>query len=251
MTGAARYAADFALPDIAYAYLVMSAVARGRIRSFDLADARAVPDVLDILTHETMRDAVRPVGFFMSGGFLAESVRTVQSADIAYAGQIIAVVLANSFEAAREAANRVIVAYDEESPAASFGALDAVQQALATQRPHYEDPQVGDFAQAFAEAPAKLSASYTTQTQHHNPMELFATQCAWDGPQLTIYEATQNLFNVRNGVAAQLGIDPSLVRVINPFTGGAFGGRSKLTSRTAIIAIAARRLGRAVRLVHS
>jgi xanthine dehydrogenase YagR molybdenum-binding subunit len=251
VTGSAQYASDFELGDTAYAYIVPSTIASGRIRRFDLDAARQVSGVLDILTYENMHDAINTAGFILAGGWLSETFRPMHSADVAFAGQIIAIVLANSFEAAREAAHRVQVDYEAQIPAAAIGSPGAVEQTLASQRPRYQDPKIGDFDTAYPQAEVKIEAEYSTPAQHHNPMELFATQCVWNGPHLTIYEATQNLYNVQNGVAAQLGMDPSFVRVINPYIGGAFGGRSNLTQRTAIIAIAARRLGRPVKLVAS
>ena len=171
------------------------------------------------------------------------------SATVAYAGQPVAVVLANSFETATDAANRVVVTYVADPPSASFGSPGTVDQDLASQNKKHDDPKVGDFAAAFASAPVKVDTSYSTPTQHHNPIELFATQCAWNGAHLTVYEPSQNVYGIKNGLAAQLGIDPGLVRVVSPFIGGAFGSKGALTQRTALVAIAARRLGRPVKLV--
>ena len=110
-------------------------------------------------------------------------------------------------------------------------------------------PRSGDFDEAFAAAPVTVDAAYSTPPQHHNPIELFATQCAWNGAELTVYEPSQNVYGIKNGLATQLGIDPSRIRVISPYIGGAFGSKGALTQRTAIVAIAARRLGRPVKLV--
>ncbi len=249
VTGLAMYASDFALPDVAYAFLLSSPIAKGRIKSFDLREARALPGVLDILTHENMGDAIKPVRFFTNGGPASNSVVPLGSPEIAYAGQTIAVVLANSYEVARDAAHRIVVDYAIDGPAATFGSPGTVDQELATQNKKHDDPKVGNFAEAFASAPVKIETSYSTPTQHHNPIELFATQCSWNGPQLTIHEPSQNVYGIKNGVAAQLGIDASRIRVISPFIGGAFGSKGSLTQRTAIVAIAARKLGRPVKLV--
>ena len=249
VTGGAVYASDVALPDVAYAYLVTSAIARGRIRSFDLREARALPGVLDILTHETIGDAIRHVKFFTEGGPASNSVVPLGSPEIAYAGQTIAVVLANSYEVARDAAQRVAVDYAVEAPSATFGSPGAVDQDLATQNKRHHDPEVGDFAAAYAAAPVTVDVRYSTPAQHHNPIELFATQCSWNGAQLTVHEPSQNVYGIRAGLAAQLGIEPSQIRVLSPFVGGAFGSKGGLTQRTAIVAVAARKLGRPVKLV--
>ena len=249
VTGLAPYAADVALPDTAYAYLVSSSIARGRIKSFDLVEAKALPGVLDILTHETIGDTIRQVKFFTDGGPASNSVVPLSSPAIAYAGQTIAVVLANTYEAARDAAHRVVVDYEIDQPAATFGSHGAVDQELASQSKRHDDPKVGDFATAYAAAPVRVEANYSTPTQHHNPIELFATQCSWDGPNLTVYEPSQNVYGIKNGLAQQIGLDPDRVRVVSPFIGGAFGSKGGLTQRTAIVAVAARKLGRPVKLV--
>ncbi len=249
VTGAAVYASDFALPDAAHAFLVGSGIAKGRIKSFDLREARALPGVLDILTHENIGDAIRHIKFFTEGGPASNSVLPLGSPEIAFGGQTIAVVLANTYEVARDAAHRVVVAYETDQPSATFESPGAVDQELATQNRKHDDPKVGDFAAAFAGAPVTVDVAYSTPTQHHNPIELFSTQCSWNGAQLTVYEPTQNLYGIKNGLATQLGIDPSQVRVVSPFVGGAFGSKGALTQRTAIVAIAARKLGRPVKLV--
>ena len=249
VTGTALYASDFAPPDVAYAYLVSSAIAKGRIKSFDLREARALPGVLDILTHETIGDAIRHVKYFTEGGPASNSVVPLGSAEIAYGGQTIAVVLADTFEVACDAANRIDVDYAVDPPSATFGSPGAVDQDLSSQNKRHDDPEVGDFASAYAAAPVTVDVRYATPTQHHNPLELFATQCSWQGANLTVHEPSQNVTGIKNGLATQLGIEPSQVRVLSPYVGGAFGSKGGLTQRTAIVAVAARKLGRPVKLV--
>ncbi len=249
VTGSALYAADFPHLDLAYAYLVSSGIAKGRVKSLDVREVRTLPGVLDILSHENMSDAVAHAKFFSDGGPVSNSVVPLSSPEIAYAGQTIAVVLANSYEAARDAAQRIVVDYDIDPASATFGSKGAIDQVLAEQSKKHEDPKVGDFASAYAAAPVKIDAAYSTPTQHHNPLELFATVCSWDGPNLTVYEPSQNVYGIKNGLAQQLGMDASRVRVISPFIGGAFGSKGALTQRTAIVAVAAKRLGRPVKLV--
>ncbi len=249
VTGEARYASDFSFPDVAYAFLVTSAIARGRIRSMDLAEARAIPGVVEILTHENMRGEVKKTKFLMDGGPASNSVLPLGSPEIAYGGQIIAVVLANTFESAREAAYRVRVEYDSQTPSSTFDDAGTKAQPVAEVSKRHEDPAVGNFDQAFATSPVTVDVHYSTPTQHHNPIELFTTTCVWSGPELTIYEPSQNVYGIRGGVAEQLGMDASRIRVVSPYVGGAFGSKGSLTQRTALIAVAARRLGRPVKLV--
>ncbi len=113
----------------------------------------------------------------------------------------------------------------------------------------HEDPAVGDAEGAFAAAPVRIDARYATPTQHHNPIELFTTTCAWSDDRLTVWESCQNVHGFKNGLAVQLGIDPEKIRIVSQFVGGAFGSRGSLTQRTALIAVAAQRINRPVKLV--
>ncbi len=249
VTGSARYAADVPLNNPAYAYLVTSAIARGRIERLDLTDAKNTAGLIDIVTHENA-EKLNEAKLFSSGGYASTTIQPLASADIGHDGQIIAVVLAETFEAAREAAHRVKVTYSEVTPTASFDQPGTTAGPAKGQLTQFkEDPKVGDFAAAFEQADIKISESYETPTQHHNPMELFATSCVWNADQLTIYEPSQYVYGLRYGVAQQLGIDADKVRVINDYVGGAFGSKGSVTPRTAIIASIARKLKRPVKLV--
>ncbi|WP_027529286.1 xanthine dehydrogenase family protein molybdopterin-binding subunit [Bradyrhizobium sp. WSM3983] len=249
VTGRATYGSDMPLDNPAYAFLVTSAIARGRINSFDLHDAKNVRGVIDIVTHENA-PKLKESKLFSNGGYAGTTIQPLKSADIAHDGEIIAVVVAESYEAAREAANRVKVSYSAATPSASFDSPGTTKAAAKGQNAQFkEDPQVGDFAKAFEEAEVKVTASYDTPTQHHNPMELFSTSCAWMGDNLVIYEPSQYVYGLKNGVAEQLGIDADKVRVVNPYVGGGFGSRGSMTPRTAIIAGIAKRLNRPIKLV--
>jgi xanthine dehydrogenase YagR molybdenum-binding subunit len=249
VTGRARYAADVSLANRAFAYLVTSAIAKGHVDSFDLTDAKKVRGVIDIVTHENA-EKLKDAKLFSNGGYTSTTIQPLKSADIAHDGQIIAVVVAETFEAAREAAHRVKVSYGEDKPTASFDSIGTTAARAKGQLAQFkDDPKVGDFAKAFEQAEVKVTASYETPAQHHNPMELFATSCVWNGDSLTIYEPSQYVHGLKNGVAEQLGIDLDKVRVINEYVGGAFGSKGSMTPRTAIIASIARRLNRPVKLV--
>jgi xanthine dehydrogenase YagR molybdenum-binding subunit len=196
VTGKAVYAADMALPDVAYAYLLSSRIAKGRIKSFDLKAALALPGVVDILTYQTIGGDIRKVKYFTEGGPASNSVVPLGSAEIAYAGQTIAVVLAETLEVAQDAAYQIGVEYEEQPSAGTFDSKGALEQELAEQNKRHDDPKVGDFAAAYEAAPIKIDVSYSTPTQHHNPIELFATQCVWNGPQLTVHEPSQNVYGI-------------------------------------------------------
>jgi xanthine dehydrogenase YagR molybdenum-binding subunit len=248
VTGQARYASDIPVLAPAYAWLVTSAIARGRVAKFDLVEARSVAGVLDIMTWENTAGEVHKPSTGKTG-HAGTSIRPLDSPRIHHAGQIIAVVLAETSEVARDAAHRVRVEYAEETPSASFDSPGVTSEPAGDADNSYRDAIVGDAEQAFAAAPVRLDERYETPTQHHNPIELFTTTCAWDGERLTVYEPTQFMYGLKYGVAEQLGIDPRDVRTISPFVGGAFGSKGTVTNRTALIAIAAKRLGRPVKLM--
>jgi xanthine dehydrogenase YagR molybdenum-binding subunit len=244
VTGAARFASDEPVSRPAFAFLVTSAVARGRVGGFRLGRARAVPGILDILTYQNVGAQAGSPPQMDQG----PTTTTLESDRIWHDGQIIAVVVAETYEAAREAAQKVEVDYVTETPSATF---DSAGVTVEPRKPKEEspDPETGDAPGAFAQAAVRIDARYSTPTQHHNPIELFTTTCVWDGPHLTIYEPTQSMYGLKAGVAKQLGIDPANVRTVSRFVGGAFGSKGSVTSRTAWIAIAARRLQRPVKLV--
>jgi xanthine dehydrogenase YagR molybdenum-binding subunit len=249
VTGEARYASDVPLADPVYAYLATSAIARGRISNIDDRDARAVPGVLDVLTHQNAGEAIKKTPLFSNGGYVGSTIMPLASDQIWHGGQIVAVVLAETFEAAREGAHRLKISYAAEAPTAGLDSPGATTTAAKDASQNYEDPAVGDAEGAFASAPVTIDQHYVTATMHHNPIELFTTSCAWTGDRLTVWEGSQNVTGFKHGLAEQLDIDPDKIRVVSPYVGGAFGSRGSLTQRTALIAVAARRLNRPVKLV--
>jgi xanthine dehydrogenase YagR molybdenum-binding subunit len=248
VTGAARYGSDFPPDRAAYAVLVVSPIARGRITGFDMADSKATPGLLDILTWQEVGDQVKGGEAFSGKGYMGSSIAPLASANIQHAGQIVAVVTADTLEGAQDAARRLKVTYAADPPSASFDSPGAETVELKSVAPEHEDPAVGDAQGAFAAAPVKIDARYSTPAQHHNPIELFTTACAWSGGKLTLWESSQSVWGAKNGLADQLGIAPENVHVVSPYIGGAFGSRGALTQRTALIALAARRVNRPVKL---
>jgi xanthine dehydrogenase YagR molybdenum-binding subunit len=245
VTGEARYASDVPVANPAYAVLATSAIAKGRLTSLNLDEAKAIPGVLDILTYENTSE-LKETKF---GERCSTSVQAL-GPQIFHAGQIIAVVVADSFEAATQAAESITATYSEEAPSATFGAQgletgDATKQS----QQHKHLPQAGDADGAIAQAEVVIDAEYSTPTQHHNPIELFTTTAVWTGDQLTIYEPSQFVYGLKNAVAERLAINPDNVRVVSNFVGGAFGSKGTMTPRTAMIALAAKRLNRPVKLV--
>ena len=249
VTGQALYAADLPVENPAYGFLVVSAIARGRIKQMRLDAARALPGVLDILTHENA-GKIPALKTFMSGGQGVTAVAPLEDATIHHAGQIIALVVAENYEAAREAGYLIKVDYEAETPTASFDGPHAeLLRQQEVRGDHHEDPNIGDVEGALAGAAAVVDQHYSTAIQHHNPIELHSTTAMWKDGELLIHEPSQYYYAVREAAATQMKMSREKVRVRAPFVGGAFGCKGMVTHRTALAALAAKRLQRPVRVV--
>ncbi|MFJ7441394.1 hypothetical protein ACIQW5_27575 [Methylorubrum thiocyanatum] len=174
VTGAALYASDRrseggSEPDAAHAALVTSTIARGRILGFDLPTAAQAPDLLAIFTHRDFGGEIASVPHLMAGGYANSSHLPLGSDRVAYTGQIVALVVGRTPEAAAQAAALVRVRYAPEPAAASFDDPGAETVRLADLKAHHEDIAVGDTEIGWREAPARIEARYTTPIQHHNP----------------------------------------------------------------------------------
>jgi xanthine dehydrogenase YagR molybdenum-binding subunit len=242
VTGEARYGSDMPVNNPAFGFLLTSSIAKGKITGFDLAEAKAVPGVLEIFTHENTGD-LKQLSYSPSGGGLATSIQDF-GPKILHDGQIVGMVVADTFEAAREASYKVKISYDRETPSAGFGAAGTTESSV--KKPL---PKGGDAEKEFGDSEVRLDATYSTPTEHHNAVELFTTTAVWNGDDLTIYEPSQFMYGLKNNAAAKLGIKPDKVRAVSHFVGGAFGSKAQLTPRTGLVALAAKRLNRPVKLV--
>jgi xanthine dehydrogenase YagR molybdenum-binding subunit len=247
VTGAALYAADMPLNDPLFGVLVTSTIARGRLNAMHLEAARAVPGVVDIISYGDI-DGLRKPKF----GSSYTSLGPLHEPKIWHDGQIIALVVGTTFEAAQEGAEKIHCDYETQQPSANLDSdgIDVIPAKGNSPRVK-ENPTAGDFDSAFQSSAMKVEAEYETPTQTHNPMELFSTTAVWQGDQLTIYEPSQNVYGMRGEVARQLGMDPANIRVVSYYVGGGFGSKGPSTPRTAIVALAAKRLNRPVRCVVS
>ena len=246
VTGKPLYAADMPVSNPLHAWFLTSGIALGRIAAMDTAPAQAVPGVVKIFTHLNAPNR-QPMKHINLGGKVSDSNVPLTGPEIRNGGQIIALVIAENLEAAREACRRIAVRYEARAPSATFDSPGASM--VRPKSVVAKDKSVGNFAAAYASAFASIDHRYSMPTQHHNAMELFATTAVWSDDMLTLYEPSQFVYGLSNGVAAHIGIDPAKVHVVNPFVGGAFGSKGVMTQRTALIALAARELGRPVKLV--
>ncbi|WP_375261922.1 xanthine dehydrogenase family protein molybdopterin-binding subunit [Palleronia sp.] len=243
VTGDARYAADFAVPNPLYGHLVISTIGKGRITGIDDRAARAVPGVRAIYTHLNQPN-LQPAGFFGSGqGQAQQSWRPLAGPDVKFYGEIIGMVVAESILSARQAAAVLGVSYEAEDPAAIIDAPGVTVEQLPD-----VGISVGDVEAGMADAAHTVSQSYETAPNTHNAMELFATTAHWEGENLTVYVPSQWVKGFQIGLAGNLGIDPQRVRVLSPYVGGGFGGKGTLFTWTALVAAAARDMKRPVKL---
>lgn len=246
VTGLARYAADEPVGKAAHGVLVTSDIARGKVDAIHLDEARAVPGVLDVISYDDVA-GISPPEFSNSS---YTSLGPLHDKTIWHDGQIMALVVGDTLEAAQEGAARVRAEYTpaRPSPFLDSEGTEIIEAKGNTERVH-DYPSAGNFEEAYRSAAVKVEAEYRTPTQHHNPMELFSTTAVWSGDRLTVYEPSQNVYGFRAALARQLKMDPARIRVVSRYVGGAFGSKGPMTPRTAIVALAARRLNRPVRCV--
>ncbi|MGP4053071.1 xanthine dehydrogenase family protein molybdopterin-binding subunit [Streptomyces sp. 2A115] len=250
VTGTARYGADRVPDDLAYAMFALATIGKGRTVAIDTAAAEAVPGVRLVLTRFN-EDELRGPGFLMGGGFAFQSLQPLLSDVVAYRGQPIALIVADTLVAATEAAELVRARYETEPFAVGIddeGATSVLQEE-AIPLPWLADVKVGDAETAYAASPVQIDETYLHPAQHQVPIELISSVVEWQGDGLVVHESTQNAGALRHGVATQLNLDPADVDVISPYIGGGFGSRNALQPHIGPLALAARRLMRPVKLV--
>jgi xanthine dehydrogenase YagR molybdenum-binding subunit len=248
VTGQARYAADHPLEHVAHAVAICSTVGNGRVSHIDSSAAEKAPGFLAIIHHGNALQLFRPVNNFESASKPGE-IRVVFEDDrVHYAGQYIAVVVAETLQQAQRAAELVQVTYEAWPPAVDTDqALDTIYdpaeffgEKLAATR--------GNPESALQTAEVTHEADYITPIEHHNPMEPCASIAHWDGDELTLYETTQWVVGARNTVAETLGMPEENVHIVSPFIGGGFGCKGFIWPHSVMSAIAAKKVGRPVKL---
>ncbi|WP_410671719.1 xanthine dehydrogenase family protein molybdopterin-binding subunit [Amycolatopsis sp. cmx-4-68] len=250
VTGRAAYGTDHRPDGVAYATLAVARVARGRVARVDTTAAEAVPGVLFVVTRFDA-DELQGPGFLMAGGFSFQSLQPLLDDHIAYRGQPIALVVAETLVAATEAAELVTAEYEPEPVAVHLdadGATTLVQEE-AIPLPFLADIKVGDADAAVDASPVRIESTYEHAAQHAVPMELNGGVVEWRGDTLVVHEGTQNASALRHGLAQQLGLDAAHIEVRSPYVGGGFGQKNSLQPHLGPLALVARRLGRPVKLV--
>ncbi|QIE28705.1 Aldehyde oxidoreductase molybdenum-binding subunit PaoC (plasmid) [Caballeronia sp. SBC1] len=250
VTGQAKYSADNPEAKLAHAVLVTSTIAHGRVASMDTARIQAMPGVLLVMTHETAMRLPND-GKPNAEPPAVRRLSLLQTDEVRYSNEPVAVVVADTLERATDGARKLqaSIRYEAATPNTDYQRAKgtAYQPEKMMGRPI--NTQRGDVAAGLRQGPTRLDVVYTTPNEHHNPMEPHATLARWDGPNLTLYDATQGVSGARGAVAKTLGIKEENVRVICPFVGGGFGCKGSAWSHVVLAAMAAKQTGRPVRLV--
>ncbi|SMC47865.1 xanthine dehydrogenase family protein molybdopterin-binding subunit [Kibdelosporangium aridum] len=241
VSGKARYANEAPIANPAYCHLVQADIARGQVTTIDFTDAEAMPGVLAVLTHGN--------GERLSSTKDKE-LAVLQTGDIAFRGQIVGVVIAESPEAARQAAELVHVEYSQEPHDVSLSAdRDDLYKPEKVNPSFDTDTSTGDVDAAMNSAEATVTATYTTAMYHNNPMEPHATTALWSDGDLIVWDSTQGVHAVRSTLAKVFGLHKEQVRVVCPYVGGGFGSKGMPHAHVVAAAMAARALpGRPVKL---
>lgn len=240
VTGTARYAAEHTPPGCAYAWPVPATIARGRVTAVDTAEALALPGVCAVLTHENaprLAAAEDP------------TLSLLQEPRVPHRGWCVALAVADSLEAARAAAEAVRVTYE----------ADAHDVLLRDDHPRLYEPETvnggfpgrrerGDFDRAFAEAAVTVDATYTMPPLHNHPMEPHASTARWSDGHLTVHDSSQGSTKVCEDVAALFKLEKGDVTVVSEHVGGGFGSKGTPRPQVVLAAMAARHVGRPVKL---
>jgi xanthine dehydrogenase YagR molybdenum-binding subunit len=241
VTGAALYPSDFTFPDLTHAVLVQSTIAAGRISKIDAAVAEAAPGVLAVITHENAPAlAEAPVG-----PLGPPAPFPLRDNRIVHRGQHVAVVVARTREQARAAAPLVEIDYEEAAPVLSID--DPRAPELLN---HWgQDVDRGDVTAALASAEVVYDEIFTTAAVTNSPMGLFGTVARWEGNRLTVHDASQDPMLARKTLATVFNLPETDVRVLVPYLGGGFGNGLRVWTHVILTALAARVVGRPVKLV--
>ena len=254
VTGKAKYAAEFPVNNLSHGFLVMSDIAKGTIKKIDTAEAEKQSGIIKIITHENApklaftdkadKDQLAPAG---------TPFRPFYTDKILFNNQPIALVIAETFEQARAAANLVKVEYAKEKHSTDLlENLDRTKPVPPDDDPNKQQQKPrGNPAKAFENSAVKLEAEYTIPVEHHNPMEPHAAIAMWNGDKLTIFDKSQYVYNVQGHLASIFGVADDNVNVISLFVGGAFGASLRPNYYPMVAALAAREAERPVKVVFT
>jgi xanthine dehydrogenase YagR molybdenum-binding subunit len=248
VTGTATYAAEHQIPGLVHGYLITASIANGQIKSIDTSTAEKTPGVISVFTHKNQPKMFKPSNDFMTSK-IYEARLPLSDNKVHYGGQIIGLVVANTFEQARDAAHLVKVEYTAQKPL-----VEAKKVTFKDAPPLFGEElkfEKGNVA-SLNSATAKIEATYKTATELHAPMEPHAIIAHWqDSNSLTIYEPSQWVMGMQRTYAELFGLPSERVRIVTPFLGGAFGSKAFPWPHGVLAAAAARQIKRPLRVVLS
>ncbi len=235
VTGVAKYAYEYLVEGVTYVFPVQSTIAKGRVVSIDASAAQALAGVVTVLSHENAPQ-LAPLD--------DAELAVFQSDVVAYHGQLVAAVVAETSEIARQAASLVVVRYEEQPHdvelSANRGDLYKPQRLITGDE---ADTASGDVEAALTSASVSLDHTYTTPPYHNNPLEPHATTAIWSDEGVTLYDANQGSHSIRDAVTTAFRLPPERVRVIARYVGGAFGSKA-LPHPHVILAVMAAQVAR-------
>lgn len=248
VTGKAKYASEFPVKDVAFAYGLNSTVASGKIVTIDTAEAEKQPGVLNIITYKNAEKLNTPDEAMPQPSTSGLSP-VLQSPDVHYFGEFIGVVVAETFEQAHYASKLIKVTYEKKDPDIVFEKnLSKSYNPKTINAGTAADTSRGDVEKGLNNAYKTIEATYTTPVEHHHPMELHALIAEWKGDKLTVYLAAQMVEDAVTTISETFQIPKENVRVIAPYIGGGFGSKLKTQEHASLAIMAARKAGRPVQL---
>ncbi|MCO5730920.1 xanthine dehydrogenase family protein molybdopterin-binding subunit [Rhizobium sp. SSA_523] len=252
VTGTAPYAMEHPAKDCLYGFVATATIGAGRISRIDLADAAAMPGVVKIYTHENRpRTAWWDRAWKDEVALPGHPFRPLENDRVLFDGQPVALVIAKTFEAARDAASLIRVSYVAEPARTDLTAERDRAYVPKEKRSGISPPPAprGDAEGSYEAAPYKIAAEYVLEGEYHNPMELYGSTVIYEGDgKLTIHDKTQGSQNVQNYICGIFELQPENVQVFNHFVGGAFGSGLRPGHQVFLATMAALDLKRSVKL---
>ena len=253
VTGQAKYAVEFEVPNCAHAWPVVSNVAKATITAIDTKAAQSAPGVLAVLTHENApkpseaqtkkKEATR------AHGIRIEERNPLEDNKVSYAGQYVALVVANTLEQAQHASSLIRVSYAPENSTLTIAAAQESAEKPKEKQGEDVQPKKGDVDPALANQNLiRVHQTYTTPTETHNPIETSGMIAAWESDKkLTVWNATQFVKGAQSILARTYDLELENVRVIDPFVGGAFGCKGAVWPHEILATMAAKVVRRPVK----
>jgi xanthine dehydrogenase YagR molybdenum-binding subunit len=246
VTGAARYAGEIPFAELAHGWLVLSTIARGRIRSVESDPVLAMPGVLAVLYHG---NAPRLEENFVGMYGPNPAIEVLQNDRVPHVGWPVALVVAETSEQAREAADALVVQYDREPHDTVFSAEHPGMYTPESSPMLLAETEKGEIETGLAASAVVVDEEYTTPEEHHNAMEPHAAMARWEGGRLEVVDSNQGSFLVAQDLAKLFSLDPASVRVRSEHVGGAFGSKGSTRPHVVLAAMAATVTDRPVRVV--